>query len=81
MEILRTVIAENGRLHVALKPVWDKPDVWGLLLVDIARHLSRAFESEGSCTRDDALRRIRAGWDAELESPTDLGKTSRRLRH
>ncbi|HVV50438.1 MAG TPA: DUF5076 domain-containing protein [Polyangia bacterium] len=70
-EVLR-VWAEPGRpQYVALRPVWKDPAAWGLVLVDVARHVARAYEREG---RDPAevLKRIRQFFDAEWTSPTAL---------
>ena len=49
---------------------WADPAAWGLLLVDVARHAAKAYETQG---RDptEALARIREGFDAEWTWPTD----------
>jgi hypothetical protein len=50
-EVLR-VWAEPGRpQYVAVRPVWKEPGAWGLVLVDIARHVARAYEREGAIQR------------------------------
>jgi hypothetical protein len=75
-EVLRAWVT-NGGLHVSLKPSFDQPDVWGVLLVDVARHAARASAADGGVTEADALRRIRALFDAEWKRPTDPGLTSK----
>ena len=50
---------------------WDDPGAWGLLLVDVARHVAKAYESGGGINRSDALDRIKQLIDAEWSSPTD----------
>jgi hypothetical protein len=74
VEILRAWITK-GSLEVALLRVWDEPDAWGILLVDLARHASRAFEREGICSEAAAMARIRGILDAEWDRPADLGST------
>ena len=73
-EILRAWIANQG-LHVSLLPAFETPEPWGVLLVDLARHAARAFAAEKTCTEAEALRLIRAMFEAEWERPTDIGTT------
>ena len=47
--------------------------MWGLLLVDIARHAARAYARESGYTEDEALTRILDMFEAEVARPTDLG--------
>jgi hypothetical protein len=70
VEVLRVWSAPNDVQQVALRTNWSDPAVWGLLLVDLARHAARAYERSG---RDAALvlARIREGFDAEWSHPTD----------
>lgn len=64
--------AAHGRQHVSLRPtVWDDPAAWGICLVDLARHLSKAYEQEVGKNAEAVLPRIREGFDAEWSSPTD----------
>ena len=67
-----TFACEGKRLVV------DEPDMWGLLLVDIARHASRAYARESAYTEDEALRRIIDMFEVETARPTDLGNTALR---
>jgi hypothetical protein len=76
-EIFRAVVV-NGGLHVSLRRSFDDPAMWGLLLVDIARHASRIYEKEGAMTFDAALKRMNDMYTAEMNSPTDLGQTKPR---
>ena len=52
--------------------------MWGLLLVDIARHAARAYARESDYSEEEALGRILEMFEAELERPTDLGTTTSR---
>jgi hypothetical protein len=75
-EVLRAFVVE-GQLHVALRRSFDEPEVWGLAIADIARHAARIFANETKLTERAALEKIRHMFDAELDSPTDLGATNR----
>src|SRR5262245_12653834 len=71
-EIARIWIGQ-GKQHVSLSPnTWDDPTAWGLMLVDIARHVADAYEQTGRMKRATALDRIKRGFDAEWNSPTDV---------
>ncbi|MBX3193399.1 MAG: DUF5076 domain-containing protein [Labilithrix sp.] len=60
-----------GNQHVSLATgVWEDPAAWGIMLVDLARHLAATYEASGM-SREAALERIRAGLDAEWSSATD----------
>ena len=75
-EVVRAWIANNG-LSVALEPTaFGKADTWGILLVDLARHVSRGLEQEGVDTFEGAMHKIRSLFDAEWDFPTDMGTTS-----
>ena len=57
---------------------FEEPDMWGLLLVDIARHAARAYARESGYTEDEALTRIVDMFEAEINRPTDVGNTTLR---
>jgi len=76
-EVLRAFVLDGG-LSIAFQRAFEEPDMWGLLLVDIARHAARAYSRESSYSEDEALARIVDMFDAEIERPTDLGKTTPR---
>ena len=57
---------------------FEEPDMWGLLLVDIARHAARAYSRESEYTEDEALSRIVDMFEAEINRPTDMGSTTPR---
>lgn len=71
IEIAR-VWAAGGGQHVTMKTgLWDDPAAWGLMLVDLARHAANAYAQTEGRDREDVLRRIKAGFDAEWNAPTD----------
>src|SRR5271169_3687143 len=76
-EVLRAFILDGG-LSIAFTPAFEEPDMWGLLLVDIARHAARAYARKGAFKEDEALARIVDMFEAEIARPTDLGKTAPR---
>jgi hypothetical protein len=54
----------------------DDPQMWGMVLVDIARHAARAYEKEGAMSEANALTSIVDMFTAELSHTTDLGRTT-----
>ena len=76
-EVLRAFVVDGG-LSIAFTRAFEEPDMWGLLLVDIARHAARAYAKESACTENEALARIVEMFEAEIARPTDEGKTTPR---
>src|SRR3954453_8402256 len=77
IEILRGVGGDGGRA-MGFRRAFEDPDMWGLLLVDLARHAARAYARESEYTEEDALNRIIEMFQAEIERPTDTGTTTPR---
>ena len=73
-EILRAVIV-NGGLQVSIRRGFERVDVWGILLADLARHASRIFARETDVSEEAALERIVRMFLKEMGRPTDLGTT------
>src|SRR6202162_4549484 len=76
-EVLRAFVLDGG-LSIAFMRAFEEPDMWGLLLVDIARHASRAYAKESDYTEQEALTRIIDMFEAEIARPTDMGSTTPR---
>ena len=76
-EVLRAFVIDGG-LSIAFQRAFEEPDMWGLLLVDIARHAARAYARESDYTEEDALERIVEMFEAEIARPTDAGTTTPR---
>lgn len=77
LEMLR-VWAAGGKQHVSIATgLWEDPASWGIMLVDLAKHVANAYEQSEGMDRLAVLKRIRAGFDAEWGSPTN--KPSGRL--
>ena len=68
-EVLRAFVVDGG-LSIAFTRAFEEPDMWGLLLVDIARHAARAYAQESSYTEDEALARVVDMFEAEIARPT-----------
>ena len=69
---LARVWAADGNQHVSLEVgVWEDPAAWGLFLVDLARHVSVAYQQTQGLDPSSTLERIRAALDAEWGAPTD----------
>jgi hypothetical protein len=75
VEVLRAVIVDGG-LHVSLRRAFDEPDVWGMLIADVARHVARIYAKETALSEAQALDRVLAIFQAEMDSPTDPGSTN-----
>jgi hypothetical protein len=68
-EVLRAVVVE-GALHVALRRAFDDPEAWGMLIADITRHVARIYATEDKFPEEQTIERIRALFNAEIDSPT-----------
>src|SRR6202789_3611542 len=76
-EVLRAFVVDGG-LSIAFTRAFEEPDMWGLLLVDVARHAARAYAQESSYTEEEALGRGVDMFEAEVAWPTDIGHTTPR---
>ena len=76
-EVLRAFVVDGG-LSIAFTRAFDEPDMWGLLLVDIARHAARAYARESEFSEGEAMTRIVDMFEAEIARPTDMGTTAPR---
>jgi hypothetical protein len=76
-EVLRAFVVDGG-LSIAFQRAFEEPDMWGLLLVDVARHAARAYARESAYTEEEALARIIDMFEAEIARPTDVGSTTPR---
>lgn len=73
-EIAR-IWAAHGQQHVHLRSgLWADAGNWGIMLVDLARHVANAYEQDGRGDYFEVLARIREIFDAEWDSPTDIAR-------
>ena len=64
-EVLRAFVLDGG-LSIAFRRAFEEPGMWGLLLVDIARHAARSYARDGGLPEDEALTRIVDMFEAEM---------------
>jgi Domain of unknown function (DUF5076) len=76
-EVLRAFVVDGG-LSIAFTRAFEEPDMWGLMLVDIARHAARAYARESVMSEEEALSRILDMFETEIARPTDMGSTTPR---
>jgi|UniRef100_Q07ND1 hypothetical protein len=79
IEVLRAFVVDGG-LSIAFSRAFEEPEMWGMLLVDIARHAARVFARETELSEDEALGRIIEMFEAEIARPSDFGETSSRAQ-
>jgi Domain of unknown function (DUF5076) len=76
-EVLRAWSIDGG-LVVSLNPMaFADSSVWGILLVDVARHVSRALANEGVGSVPVVMNNILNMFEKELARPTNLGTTEK----
>lgn len=69
---LARIWVTQGSQHVSIATgVWDDPAAWGIMLVDLAKHIANSYVQTQGLEVDAVLDRIREGFDAEWQSPTD----------
>ena len=72
-ELVRAWIAHGG-LHCSFNvSAWDDDHAaigWGILLTDIARHVANALHETKNWNQQETINKIRAVFNAELNSPT-----------
>jgi len=71
VELARIWASAGDQYMTIATEVWDDPAAWGIMLVDFARHISKAYEQAGHGKWPAILQRIREGFDAEWDVPTD----------
>src|SRR6202012_2125776 len=76
-EVLRAFVIDGG-LSIAFQRAFEEPDMWGLLLVDIARHAARAYARERDYSQEDRLPRLVQMFQAQIARPADTGTSTPR---
>jgi hypothetical protein len=67
-EVLRAAV-NNGELHISLVRAFQQPDAWGMLFVDVSRHIARLYAREKFCSEEEAFDRIRAAFESAARDP------------
>lgn len=68
-ELARVWLADGSQVVVISERLWSDPGVWGIMLVDLAKHVAQAYAQRGT-SGELALKKIREAMDAEWSSPT-----------
>ncbi len=79
---LARVWAAHGQQHVTLlSKIWEDPFIWGMFLVDLAHHAANIYEQEDRRDRSEVLQRIKKGFEAEWNHPTDKARGKIQEKH
>jgi hypothetical protein len=70
-EAMRVWVLEGKQIVSIDTALWSDPAAWGIMLMDLARHISNSYAFGGERTYENALCRVLEGLDAERRSPTD----------
>jgi hypothetical protein len=70
-EIVKILIENDKQKFFLNTDVWEDPAAWGLLLVDLAKHIANSYSQSYKLDKQEVLRRIREGFDIEWKSPTE----------
>jgi hypothetical protein len=77
IEIARIWVA-GGAQHVTFAgELWDDPGAWGIMLVDLARHVANAYMDRTGAPPRKTLALIRSAFEAEWEHETDEPETKK----
>lgn len=66
----------KGGLHVAAQRTFEKPEMWGMLLIDLAKHVSNIYAQQGVMTQPEAMTRILAVLSRHTGGQMDSGHTT-----
>ena len=70
VEVARIWIVDHGQ-HVSISSnLFKEPAAWGLMLVDLAKHVANAYAQQG-WDRTEVLKSILHGFEIERDFPTD----------
>jgi hypothetical protein len=70
-EILRAWVI-NKKLYLSMRAhVWDDPAAYGIMLADMIRNIANEYHQANGMGVADAIRRVRQGLEAELDSSAD----------
>jgi len=70
VEVLRVWSVPKGPNQFVIEPLWDDAGYWGIMLVDIARHVAKAHARRYGGEENQALGRIGQLFAVEWQQPT-----------
>jgi hypothetical protein len=77
IEVLRTAIV-NDDVHVTLRPAFEEPQAWGLLLAQVIRNVGRAYAQQPRFNEAEVIAQVRQALDQELQRmPTATSPVSK----
>jgi len=72
IELARIWAVAGGGQHVSLTTnVIPDPAAWGILLVNLAKHVANAYHQTKGIDPNLTLNRLKAAFESEWTSPTD----------
>jgi len=71
-EVMRAAVVGES-FALSLRPGFDDPAAWGLLLATAARQVANIYASERGGDEQMLLARIREAFDTDLDSDGDAG--------
>lgn len=71
VEVARVWSADGHQTYILDVRHYDDPAAWGLFALDIMKHAARAYEHLDGRSKEDAYKRILAGFMAEMQNPTE----------
>jgi len=71
LELVRVWAAGGKQLATVATNIWEDPAAWGIMLVDLARHVADSYARDEGRDTKEVLDRIKQGFDVEWENPTD----------
>ncbi|WP_082550946.1 DUF5076 domain-containing protein [Pseudorhodoferax sp. Leaf265] len=69
-ELARIWISDGNQVVTLSPRMWNDPSAWGLMLVDLAKHVAAAYESNSGLNPEETLAKIKTAFDAEWSHPT-----------
>lgn len=70
IEMARIWIVDKRQDVVISSDTWKDPGNWGIMLVDLARHVTEVYAEKGY-DRQEVMRRVKEAFDAEWNHPTE----------
>lgn len=71
IEIVKILLSHDKQEFILKSDVWEDPAAWGILLVDLAKHIAISYSQANNLDSKKVLQRIRNGFDIEWESPSE----------
>jgi len=69
MELARLWLVDGRPTFLINTQLWEKPEMWGLLLSDFVEHIANAYRAEGN-DRNAVIKKITMAFEVERKSPT-----------